>query len=52
MRTGWNEIELNGVRQWVSLRGDPSGPALLFLHGGPGGAEYGPRRHYLGVLED
>jgi pimeloyl-ACP methyl ester carboxylesterase len=52
MKPGWNEIELNGTRQWVSLRGDPRGPTLLFLHGGPGGAEYGPRRHYLGALED
>jgi pimeloyl-ACP methyl ester carboxylesterase len=51
MRTGWNEIELNGVPQWVSLRGDPGAPILLFLHGGPGGAEFGPRRHYLRALE-
>jgi pimeloyl-ACP methyl ester carboxylesterase len=51
MKTGWNEIELNGTRQWVSVRGDPAAPTLLFLHGGPGGAEYGPRRHYLGALE-
>jgi proline iminopeptidase len=51
LRTGWNEVELNGSRQWVSLRGDPAAPSLLFLHGGPGGAEYGPRRHYLGGLE-
>ena len=52
MKTGWNEIELNGARQWVSVRGDATAPTLLFLHGGPGGAEYGPRRHYLGALED
>jgi proline iminopeptidase len=51
LRTGWNEVVLNGARQWVSLRGDPEAPLLLFLHGGPGGAEYGPRRHYLGGLE-
>ena len=51
MKPGWNEVELNGARQWVSLRGDPGAPTLLFLHGGPGGAEYGPRRHYLGDLE-
>jgi pimeloyl-ACP methyl ester carboxylesterase len=51
VKAGWNEIELNGARQWVSLRGDPGEPILLFLHGGPGGAEYGPRRHYLGGLE-
>jgi pimeloyl-ACP methyl ester carboxylesterase len=52
MKAGWNEIELNGARQWVSLRGDPTAPTLLLLHGGPGGAEYGPRRHYLRALED
>jgi pimeloyl-ACP methyl ester carboxylesterase len=52
MRTGWQEIELNGVPQWISLRGpDPNAPILLFLHGGPGGAEFGPRRHYLRDLE-
>jgi pimeloyl-ACP methyl ester carboxylesterase len=51
VKTGWNEIELNGVRQWVSIRGQGGAPILLFLHGGPGGAEYGPRRHYLRGLE-
>jgi pimeloyl-ACP methyl ester carboxylesterase len=52
LQTGWNEIDLNGAPQWVSLRGDREAPILLFLHGGPGGAEYGPRRHYLGALEE
>jgi pimeloyl-ACP methyl ester carboxylesterase len=52
MNHGWNEFELNGVPQWVSIRGDRSAPTLVFLHGGPGGAEYGPRRHYLSALEE
>ncbi len=51
MRHGWNEVLLNGVAQWVSVRGAAEAPLLVFLHGGPGGAEYGPRRHYLGALE-
>jgi pimeloyl-ACP methyl ester carboxylesterase len=33
------------------VRGPDDAPLLVFLHGGPGGAEYGPRRHYLGSLE-
>jgi pimeloyl-ACP methyl ester carboxylesterase len=52
LQAGWNQIDLNGARQWVSLRGDKDAPILLFLHGGPGGAEYGPRRHYLAALEE
>jgi pimeloyl-ACP methyl ester carboxylesterase len=51
MNDGWQAVILNGTPQWISVRGDPAAPFLLFLHGGPGGAEYGPRRHYLGRLE-
>jgi pimeloyl-ACP methyl ester carboxylesterase len=51
VRQGWQQIELNDVPQWVSVRGDAAGPVLLFLHGGPGGAEFGPRRKYLADLE-
>jgi len=51
MRTGWNEIVLNGKRQWVSLRGAAASPPLVFLHGGPGGSEFAQRRRYLGELE-
>jgi pimeloyl-ACP methyl ester carboxylesterase len=52
MKTGWRNIAIGGVQQWVSVRGDdPSAPVLLFLHGGPGGSEYGPRHKYLRALE-
>jgi pimeloyl-ACP methyl ester carboxylesterase len=52
MKTGWRAVAIGGVEQWVSVRGDdPSAPVLLFLHGGPGGSEYGPRRKYLRALE-
>lgn len=29
-------ILVNGIRQWVTVKGDRSKPVILFLHGGPG----------------
>ncbi|WP_295794315.1 alpha/beta hydrolase [Mucilaginibacter sp.] len=29
-------IPINGIDQWVTIKGDRSKPAILFLHGGPG----------------
>jgi len=46
------ELELNGRKQWISLRGwDKNNPVLLFLAGGPGGTQMAAVRHELMELE-
>lgn len=45
-------VELNGRKQWISIRGwDQSKPILLFLAGGPGGSQLAAVRHELSELE-
>jgi pimeloyl-ACP methyl ester carboxylesterase len=29
-------VVINGIEQWVTIKGDSSKPVILFLHGGPG----------------
>jgi pimeloyl-ACP methyl ester carboxylesterase len=29
-------IEINGIEQWVTIKGEKTKPAILFIHGGPG----------------
>jgi pimeloyl-ACP methyl ester carboxylesterase len=46
------QVELGGVRQWISIRGaDPKAPLLLFLHGGPGSANLAKLRLQVPELE-
>lgn len=46
-------IELNGVQQWLVIRGrDRSRPVLLYLHGGPGTPETALLREYDRELEN
>lgn len=46
------QIELNGRKEWVSIRGDNAqNPVLLFLAGGPGGSQMAAVRHDLAALE-
>lgn len=46
------ELELNGRKQWISLRGwDKNAPVLLFLAGGPGGTQMAAVRYELAELE-
>ena len=46
------ELELNGRKQWISIRGwDKNNPVLLFLAGGPGGTQMAAVRHELAELE-
>lgn len=46
------ELEFNGRKQWISMRGrDKNAPVLLFLAGGPGGTQMAAVRHELAELE-
>ena len=47
------EWDLDGVRQWVDVRGKSDDlPVVLWLAGGPGGSELGWTREYLWGLEE
>ncbi|NLF28585.1 MAG: alpha/beta hydrolase [Clostridiales bacterium] len=47
------QLELNGTKQWISIRGDDkANPVLLFLAGGPGGSQLAAVRHELAELEE
>jgi pimeloyl-ACP methyl ester carboxylesterase len=39
-------ILINGIEQWVTIKGDSSKPVILFIHGGPGS----PISPYIDVL--
>lgn len=46
------EVNLGGVNQWISIRGeDKNNPVLLWLHGGPGLAQMPLAHHLDGELE-
>ncbi|MGV3465360.1 MAG: alpha/beta fold hydrolase [Heyndrickxia sp.] len=46
------ELPLNGVNQWIYIRGeDSTKPILLMVHGGPGASHIGYIRHFQKDLE-
>ena len=46
------QVDLGGVKQWISIRGsDIHNPVLLFLHGGPGSANIAKLRLQVPELE-
>jgi pimeloyl-ACP methyl ester carboxylesterase len=46
-------VQINGITQWLSIRGsDKRNPILLFLHGGPGAPEIATARLFQRPWED
>lgn len=46
-------VEINGIRQWIRVRGSDAGnPILLFLHGGPGSPMMGESWTFQRPWED
>ncbi len=46
------KVNLNGRKEWISIRGEnQQNPVLLFLAGGPGGTQMAAVRHDLAELE-
>ncbi len=51
--TSLEPVELGGITQWLLIRGrQRSLPLLLWLHGGPGGAQIGWARAFQQGLEE
>lgn len=47
------KVELNGHKEWISIRGkNRNNPVLLFLAGGPGGTQMAATRYELSGLEE
>lgn len=47
------QVEVGGIKQWISIRGtDVNNPILLFLHGGPGSANLAKIRIQCPELEE
>lgn len=52
-RTSLEHVPIGGIKQWLLIRGKQKDvPVLLFVHGGPGGAQIGFARHFQGILEE
>jgi pimeloyl-ACP methyl ester carboxylesterase len=50
--TSLEKINLGGIKQWISIRGEnPTNPILLYLHGGPGTPVMPLFRHFQSPLE-